>query len=200
MSSGALGAIVIVYVLLILGVVALMMASWAMLFKKAGEGWWKIFIPVYGTYTQYKVADSTGLFWGTIATSICYSVVTNLMSCSATSRSYSYYSYSSYDYSGLATGFLVVTIIYLIIIFIIHIFFNINLARAFCRGGGFACGLIFLPLIFLPILAFSKVGGSSYSSSGLARVPSTTETWKCPHCGAENPKSRGSCSECGTVR
>lgn len=36
---------------------------------------------------------------------------------------------------------------------VISILFSINLANAFGKGGGFACGLIFLPYIFIPILA-----------------------------------------------
>lgn len=36
---------------------------------------------------------------------------------------------------------------------------QIRLAKAFGKGGGFAAGLIFLPYIFIPILAFS---GASY--------------------------------------
>lgn len=36
---------------------------------------------------------------------------------------------------------------------------SVKLAKAFGKGGGFAVGLIFLPYVFLPILAFS---GASY--------------------------------------
>lgn len=40
--------------------------------------------------------------------------------------------------------------------FVIMIMTYVKLAKAFGKGGGFACGLIFLGIIFLPIMAFSK--------------------------------------------
>lgn len=40
--------------------------------------------------------------------------------------------------------------------FLIYIITLVKLAKVFGKGGGFACGLIFLPVIFFPILAFSK--------------------------------------------
>ena len=40
--------------------------------------------------------------------------------------------------------------------FVMAIILNIKLAQAFGKGVGFAVGLIFLPIIFLFILAFSK--------------------------------------------
>jgi hypothetical protein len=40
--------------------------------------------------------------------------------------------------------------------FIIYIITNIKLAKAFGKGGGWVCGLIFLYPVFLSIMAFSK--------------------------------------------
>ena len=40
--------------------------------------------------------------------------------------------------------------------FVIMIMTYVKLAKAFGKGGGWACGLIFLGIIFLPIMAFSK--------------------------------------------
>ena len=40
--------------------------------------------------------------------------------------------------------------------FVIMIVTYVKLAKAFGKGGGWACGLIFLGIIFLPIMAFSK--------------------------------------------
>ena len=39
---------------------------------------------------------------------------------------------------------------------VIEIITMVKLAKAFGKGGGWACGLIFLPIIFMPITAFSK--------------------------------------------
>lgn len=43
--------------------------------------------------------------------------------------------------------------------FVVKIILMVKLASAYGKGGGFAVGLIFLPIIFLPILAF---GDSNY--------------------------------------
>ncbi|MEA4894755.1 MAG: DUF5684 domain-containing protein [Oscillospiraceae bacterium] len=40
--------------------------------------------------------------------------------------------------------------------FVIMIITYVKLAKAFGKGGGFACGIIFLSIVFLPIMAFSK--------------------------------------------
>ncbi len=40
--------------------------------------------------------------------------------------------------------------------FVIMIITYVKLAKAFGKGGGFACGLIFLGIVFMPIMAFSK--------------------------------------------
>ncbi len=39
---------------------------------------------------------------------------------------------------------------------VVTILTYIGLAKNFGKGGGFACGLIFLPIIFVPILAFGS--------------------------------------------
>lgn len=40
--------------------------------------------------------------------------------------------------------------------FVIMIMTYVKLAQAFGKGGGWACGLIFLSFVFMPIMAFSK--------------------------------------------
>lgn len=54
------------------------------------------------------------------------------------------------------------------------ILLNFDLARSFRKGPGFALGLIFLPMIFLPILAFSDAtyaGPSGSQSNVLQNSP-----------------------------
>ncbi len=45
---------------------------------------------------------------------------------------------------------------------VIYIIVTIDLAKVFGKGGGFAAGLIFLPMIFYPILGF---GDAEYANS-----------------------------------
>jgi len=53
-----------------------------------------------------------------------------------------------------------IPILGLIAVFIIAILDSIRLARVFGKGDGFAVGLILLPIVFLPILAF---GDATYA-------------------------------------
>ena len=57
---------------------------------------------------------------------------------------------------------------------IIAIIATVAFAKAFNKGGGFAVGLIFLPIIFYPILAF---GSAVYQGiTPLAQAPAPTPT------------------------
>ena len=53
-------------------------------------------------------------------------------------------------------GWLFLLMLIPVVNFVIAIIFEVKLAQAFGKGGGFAVGLIFLPIIFLPILAFGS--------------------------------------------
>ena len=53
--------------------------------------------------------------------------------------------------------------------FVISIIVFVGVAENFGKGGGYAVGLIFLPIIFIPILAF---GSAKYVGAG-QRVPAT---------------------------
>tara|TARA_Y100001968_G_C18707218_1_gene414069 strand:- start:39 stop:374 length:336 start_codon:yes stop_codon:yes gene_type:complete len=50
---------------------------------------------------------------------------------------------------------LIIPLVNIIVIFMI----NIALAKSFCKGTGFGIGLVLLPFIFVPLLAF---GDSNY--------------------------------------
>lgn len=69
--------------------------------------------------------------------------------------------YNSYVLFDLAwgNGILFLLMFVPLVNIVVMIILYVKLANAFGKGGGFAVGLIFLPIIFLPILAF---GNSSY--------------------------------------
>ena len=97
---------------------------------------------------------------------------------------------------------------------------QIRLAKAFGKGGGFAAGLIFLPYVFIPLLAFGKetyqgvpikaapyqnnpYQNNPYQQGGYSQQPipqqpeaETHASTFCPSCGA---KSNGEkfCQNCG---
>lgn len=72
---------------------------------------------------------------------------------------------------------------------VISIITMVKLAKVFGKGGGFACGLIFLSIVFLPILAFSKdieyvgIQGKQYDYG-----PGAAGTWQNPY--QQNPNQQ----------
>ncbi len=107
-----MGAFVVILVLLMLGVSALMIVSGWVVFAKAGQPGWAIFIPVYNTIVALKVANMP--WW-------------NLF-------------------------LLLIPIVNIIYLFMMYI----RTAKAFGKSAGFGVGMAFLPVIFYPILAFTK--------------------------------------------
>lgn len=51
---------------------------------------------------------------------------------------------------------LIIPVVNFVASIVLSIIVNINLAKAFGKSGAFAAGLIFLPVIFFPILAFGN--------------------------------------------
>ncbi len=58
----AAGAIILVAILglIALAIVAFFLIAYCKMYTKAGEKWWKVFIPIYNTWTETKI---TGLAW-----------------------------------------------------------------------------------------------------------------------------------------
>ena len=157
-------------------------ASW-ILYNKAGEPGWAAIIPFYSSYIRFKVAGKKKLFWGYLAASIvtiasfillCYELVVSgiFMFARAYSRSYydSMYGYSSSLSTHMAMMIFSVVIFFsaLIVMAVLNIMCCIGLSHAFGKGAGFACGLIFLNVIFICIIAFNKnivYVGDGYNSN-----------------------------------
>lgn len=141
-------------------------ASW-MLYSKAGEPGWASIIPFYSSYVKFKISGKKKLFWGYLASIIAMIVGYIIMIYEVFAAGLSAVLYSSYDsaygYSNTFMdhiGMLIVAIILLFVggiaTLVFAILMNIGLAHAFGQGAGFACGLIFLNVIFLCIMAFNK--------------------------------------------
>ena len=121
-------------VILVLSIVA----GWKVL-DKAGDHGWKILIPIYGTYCIYKAADSEGVFWGTVFTT----VVTYFLT----------YVFADTNFN---IGIIILTVIELIILIVFRVKYVKRMAEVFGKTTGFAVGLFFLEPIFLIILGFGS--------------------------------------------
>lgn len=115
------------------------------IFTKAGNKGWKALVPFYNVYTLYKVAWKKKMFWVMIGAAAFSGVVAGVVS-----------GLGLHIPENLTWISAPVDLICWIVILVTEIRLQVKLAKAFGKGGGFAVGLIFLPVIFYPILAFGK--------------------------------------------
>lgn len=158
-------------------------ASWIM-YAKAGEPGWAAIVPFYSSYVRFKIAGKKKLFWGYLVATIgiivgciilMYEIIASGLSVMTSSYMGSYYD-STYGYAGSRIGahmgmliFAVILIIAaMIVALVMSILCCVGLSHAFGKGAGFACGLIFLNVIFVCIIAFNKnivYVGNGYNSN-----------------------------------
>ena len=119
------------------------LANWLM-FMKAGEAGWKSIIPVYNTYTAYKIAWTPNMFW-------IYFIFTVLESIFSSISGGDFWSFSGFlgGLCGLVT-------------IVLSVFYCVNLAKSFGKGLGFTIGLIFLEPIFVMMIAFGSARYQKY--------------------------------------
>lgn len=124
----AIGAIILVVILglIALAVAIFMIIAECKLFTKAGEKWWKVFVPIYNTWVQNKI---TGLAWWWLPIFLVASALTEVQTL------------------GFVAGMAVI---------LVSFNYNYNLAKKFGKSNGFAVLTTFLPVIGLPILAFGS--------------------------------------------
>ena len=124
----AVGAIILVVILglIALAVLIFMIIAECKLYAKAGEKWWKVFIPVYSTWVQTKI---TGLAWWWLPIFLGTAALSEVKSLEFVA----------------GIGVILVSFNY-----------NYNLAKKFGKSNGFAVLTTFLPIIGLPILAFGS--------------------------------------------
>ena len=158
-------------------------ASWIM-YAKAGEPGWAAIVPFYSSYVRFKIAGKKKLFWGYLVATIgiivgciilMYEIIASGLSVMTSDYMGSYYD-STYGYAGSRIGahmgmliFAVILIIAaMIVALVMSILCCVGLSHAFGKGAGFACGLIFLNVIFVCIIAFNKkivYVGNGYSNN-----------------------------------
>ena len=131
-----------------------------------------MFVPVYGSYWQYNIADCGWIFWILVACGIFVAVLPMLL-----------HSAIPLVVIGLVT--LALQLLYLR-----------KLANAFGRGIGFTLGLIFLHPLFVIILG---LGSSEFAGPGFQSASRTEARWTCS-CGMVNPGSKNFCINCQRPR
>ena len=158
-------------------------ASWIM-YAKAGELGWAAIVPFYSSYVRFKIAGKKKMFWGYLVATIgiivgciilMYEIIASGLSVMTSDYMGSYYD-STYGYAGSRIGAHMGMLIFAVILIIaamiaaavMNILCCVGLSHAFGKGAGFACGLIFLNVIFVCIIAFNKnivYVGNGYSNN-----------------------------------
>ncbi len=129
-NLGAVGAgLAVFFVILglfVTAIVVFMIIAECKVFKKAGEPWWKVFIPVYSTWIEAKIA---GLAWWWCPIILGVAALAS-------------FNNLSYIAGGAAL--------------VISFNFNYNLCKKFGKSNGFAVLLTLLPIVGIPMLAFGN--------------------------------------------
>jgi hypothetical protein len=144
----------IVYSIIWVLIAALMLVSLWRLFVKMGQPGWKGIVPFYNLWTAIKVLKKpVRWFWwltGTYLLCLLTSATISVLLLTALAAGYS---------SGTILSVMILTIL-CIAAAIVGLVYEILLIRAWARsfgyGVGFTWGLILLPVVFLPILAFGE--------------------------------------------
>ena len=132
---------VLLWILIILffPVIFLCITQW-IVNNKANRPGWHVLIPFLNVYTRAKFSGTTKYFWIYAVCSLVSSYISNM--------------------SDVSTIILLIAIATAIAAFVAFVQIEHGVARVFGKENGFGVGLVLLPLIFYPILAF---GGSKYN-------------------------------------
>ncbi|MBP8640193.1 MAG: zinc-ribbon domain-containing protein [Oscillospiraceae bacterium] len=133
------------------------------LFEKAGEPGWAALIPFYNAYVLFKISWGNGWFFLlSVVPAILYEVVyigfftkfiANIVG-HGMDKSFN----DAFVISTASSAISMSLILFVLwaAMLAVNIIFCIKLAKVFGQGGGFACGLFFLEVVFICIIAFSK--------------------------------------------
>jgi hypothetical protein len=142
---------------------------WKM-FVKAGEPGWKVFIPIYNVYVEYKIAKKPNLFWMTLGAGIVSFIAGIIMVASGASAML------GSGTSGAGAGFVIGALLAIaasIVVLVAQIQVSIALAHAFGQSTIFGVGILLIPVVFIAIIA---LGDSTYVDAA-ATTTTTTQNF-----------------------
>lgn len=146
-----------------LAVIALSIVALWKMFEKAGEPGWASLIPFYNAYVLFKISWGNGWFFLlSVVPAILYEVVYIGFFANFITGMVGHGINNSYDGAfaasmvSSAVGMGLIMFVLWAGMLAVNIILCIKLAKVFGQGGGFACGLFFLGVIFYCIIAFSK--------------------------------------------
>ena len=138
------------------------------MFRKAGEKPYKAVIPFYNKYVLFRVTWNRNFFWGYLASIVVYILCyAAFMIASLSELIYELFDGSgTMVYSGGYVLVIIGTIAGAIGTIVFEALLAVKTAKAYGKGGGYACGLFFLSSIFYMILGF---GSATYTGKVTAQ-------------------------------
>ena len=134
-----------------------------MVFAKAGEGGWKIFIPIYNEYVRFKIAGCKKRYWVGFVLSL-FIVPLLIVGFQDIIHDIQYTGMFYVSSTTIVCALAVLAI--LATVCIIGITVSFKTAKAFGLPGVFGLGLWLLPIVFYAIIAFN--GNIQYVGTGSA--------------------------------
>lgn len=130
---GATLGILAILLIPVIAIVVLMVIANFKIYKKAGEEGWKCLIPYYNTWTECKfLGINTNWVWIVLGAAFITGFLDGLL-----------------DTDIFSTVGSLVTLYF-------NVLRNISLAQSFGKDTGFGIGIMLLPVVFMPMLAFGK--------------------------------------------
>ena len=156
MSSAAFLPVIVLLIifLVFLGMAIsafMLIANWKLFVKCHRKGWESI-VPYYNTYIMCKVSGSK-MMWGIIlmVAPFVMGIISNAFDIFG-----SIFQSSDFMIGLIAIVGGLVSLVAIVIMYIASFIIYINLAKRFGKSTGFGVGLVLLPIVFIPILAFGK--------------------------------------------
>ncbi len=140
--AGYAALILVVFIIILLLVLFITVCNW-IIYEKAGQPGWAAIIPLYSTIIRLKIAGKP-ISWVAWTIQYIFFAVVNAI-----------------DRGGVITG--VLYFFSLVAFFVINVITLNGLSKSFGKDAGFTVGLLFLPFIFFPMLAF---GSAKYIGPG----------------------------------
>lgn len=160
--SAMAGLFIFIGIISLAVMVLAVVALWKM-FEKAGEPGWAALIPFYNAYVLFKISWGNGWFFLlSVIPAILYEVVYLGFFMNFITGMVGHGMDNSYDNAfavSMASSAVSMGLIMFVLwagMLAVNIILCIKLAKVYGQGGGFACGIFFLGIIFYCIIAFSK--------------------------------------------
>lgn len=164
---GALGSLIILFLIIILALVAFgIIVRWKV-FKKAGKEGWEAIIPYYNSWVFYEISGYPG--WLGLL------------------------SLASFLVAWIPFGTTLLTIG----LYALQIIAGLSLAKKFHKSEGFGVLIGLLPLIGLAIIAFGNDEYDSSLGNQLNKPASNKNKVYCSNCGKQVPSDTKFCPNCG---